>query len=162
MKSLCPWLRCFSRFSSDLISLLDEGWNRLRAVLNFGIFDSSWKNFNSTQFIQGFWSRQNLYNSLVRLQSHGSHLTPSSSPASHLAIIPKGYSRRQATVLSADSMTLGAFAHRLLVGLASTNTWMFPSLMYSCCWQQQALLRKKCCHSCDTDLVLESKGFYAI
>ena len=43
--------------SSQWFSLIDEGWYQLAAVLNFCISNRLKKNSNSTQFIQGFWSR---------------------------------------------------------------------------------------------------------
>ena len=55
--------------------LVDEDWNRLTAVFNFGVFNGPKMNLNSAQIVQGFRSRQNLYNSLFRQQS--SSLSPS-------------------------------------------------------------------------------------
>ena len=104
-------------------SLVDEGWK----LLNFCIFNWSKINSTSTQFIQGIWSRWNLYNSLVRSKS--SSLSPSSSPC----LSSGNYSWRlfQKTIKGFDSringwalwaVLLRAQVHLGLVRQASTNT----------------------------------------
>ena len=86
-------VRAFSEADAILVG---EGWNLLKAVLNFGVFNRL-EGSNSTEQI-------NLYNrdSLFRQQS--SSLSPSSAPASHLTITPEGYSRSQSKILTANSM----------------------------------------------------------
>ena len=72
------------------------------------------------------------------------------APASLLAIIPGGYSRRQMKVLAAKSMAE-------LLGLRSSTTGMCFQIGSNRCWQQQACCRKMCYSSCDTDSIWESK-----
>ena len=43
------------------VILVDEGLKGLNACVDVGIFNGPKKNSNSTQFTQGFQSRQNLY-----------------------------------------------------------------------------------------------------
>ena len=67
-----------------------EVWYSYLACLDFGTFKGPKKNPNSTQFIQGFQSRENNYNSWVWRQN-----TQVLAPAGHLTINPEGYSNRR-------------------------------------------------------------------
>ena len=86
-----------------------------------------------------------------------SRLSPSLSPASHLAIfpmtIPEGNQRfREHNQRPSSWGSSPALLGR--VGQASTNTRLFL-VCCSRCWQRQARLRKICYLSCNTDSVQE-------
>ena len=91
----------------------------LPGIFNFGIINSlttDLKNSNSTHFIQGFQSRQNLYNLLVMLQ--GSSLSPSSAVIWQSLLL-----LFQKAIKSFDSKSMAEFCvhrHILQVGLSSS------------------------------------------
>ena len=124
----------------------DEGWYCLTIVLNFGFFNGPKKNSNSTQFILGLQSRQNLNNPLVRVRRQSSSLSPSSSPSPAIwQSLPKKGAKSMAKLLGPRSGTACAGRtgeHKLRA---------FPSRL-------QLLLAANY-HSCDTDLVQELKRF---
>ena len=100
----------------------DGNDSSLASILASSRFNGLNKNCNSTQFIQGFWGRQNLYNSLVRrawaLRRQSSSLCPSPSPCrsfGKLVITPEGYSRRKSKFdCKINGWALGAaFRHGL-------------------------------------------------
>ena len=102
--------------------------------------------------------REKKYNGpLVRLQS--SSLSPSSSPCRSPGARYRRLFKKMIEGLIANqwpSSWRRAPAEVGRVGWASTNTGRFL-VDSSRCWQRLARLRKKCYHSCDTDLVLESE-----
>ena len=139
-----------------LSSLVDEGWHWLSAALNFGVFNWTKKNLNSTQIILGFQSRKTFTTlwSGCKVQVW----VQVQAPVCYLAVTPKRYSRRQSKVLLQNQWlsSLGSVQAPGQVGLAATNTAVFPS------WLQLLLaatssLEKKCKNACDTDSVPKSK-----
>ena len=82
------------------------------------------------------------------------------APACHLAISPKAVPEGNRKFRGQNQLPSSwSRSQALLVRLASTDTGSFL-VCCSRCWQRQALLRKTCYHSCDTDLVQESTRFW--
>ena len=90
-------------------SLVDAGWYWLNAVLNFSVSNGPRKKSNSTQFILGFLSRENLLQPVIHWYSGGrdqvwvqlGKFEELWAPACHLEITPEGYSRSQSKGLTA-------------------------------------------------------------
>ena len=147
-------------------SLVDEGWQRRTAVINFGVLKRIQTPHSLLNFIVGFWGRQNLHNPLARLQS--SSLSPSSSPCQPVPVI---WQSLQKAILEDNWMFWlqnqwliswgSAPAQVGRVWLASTNTGCFL-VCCSRCRQQPACLRKTCYHCCNTDSLQQSKRFNAL
>ena len=141
----------------------DQGWKQLTAIsllivcyLNFCIFNRPKKNSNSTQCIQGFLSRKNLF------KFESKHKPQPVIWQSLQKAIPEGYCLEDNGRFSPakwPSSWSSTQAQHWQVGLSSTNRQCFQ-VCISRCWPWQARLRKKCCHSWDTDLDLESKRFW--
>ena len=117
------------------------------------------KTLNSTQFIQGFQGRQNLYNLLVSRWS--SHLSPSLS----LYLSSGSHSQRPSQKaiegfdIKINGLTLGLHSscwalHSLQ---APTNTGCFL-VCRSLCWQWNTHFRNNSCHSYNFDLAQETKS----
>ena len=109
------------------------------------------------------------YSGTVTFTTHWSHCRVQDwvqvwAAVGHLAIAPKAHSRRISKVLNANLWYSHSFWGRAraqlgLVGWVSTNTGCFwVGQGCSHCWLLKALLRKTCYHSCNTDLVGESKS----
>ena len=98
------------KVNRSLCILRDAGWKvqwkRLSAWLDFGIFNRPKSIQAANTFFQELWSRKNLCNSLVWTCSGGKVQVwvQVQAPAGHLAIPPKGYSRRELKILTAKSM----------------------------------------------------------
>ena len=87
------------------------------------------------------------------------------APACHLAISPKAIPESNPRLRRQNqlSSSWGALRHCLAGRTGEHKHRAFPSLLLrlccSHCWLRPAGLRKTCYHSCDTDLVQESKRF---
>ena len=152
---------CWSILNSSLYlktSQGDEGWYCLSPFLNFWVFKRPKRIHTPHSLFWDFWADKTFTTSWS-----GSRVQVQ-APAYRLTITPKGFSRWQSKVLTAKSMAeLFWQALRHSLGRSwgprvRSNTGSFW-VSCSCCWQWQAHLRKKCCHSCDTDSVQESKTF---
>ena len=71
------------------------------------------------------------------------------APTGHLAITPKGYSRIQSKILTAKSMAklFGQCSGTAWAGHKGKHNERQFRVSSSCCWPQQARLRKMCYHS---------------
>ena len=147
-------------------SLMDESWYWLTAILNFGVL----KKFKlHTVFWTLLWGHDSGADKTFTTHQSGGRVqvwVQVPAPASHLAITPKGDSRRQSKDLTTKSMAK-------LLGPHSSTAWAgwtgkhkhraFSSLLHCGCWQRLARLRKASIlqeyHSCNIDSVQESKKF---
>ena len=142
-----------------IFSLADEGWYRLSAVLNFGVFNKPKRIQTPHSLFWDFWADKTSRTrwSGGRVQVWVQVRAPAGQWQSLPNAIPED-SRR----FWLQNQWLSSLGHALAqlgrVGRARSNTGRFW-VGDSHCWQRQARLRKTCYHSCDTDSVHESKKF---
>ena len=125
-------------------NLVDEGWYRLTAVLIFGVFNGPKRNLNSTTSPRRLFWDFGADQTCTTCWSGGRvHVwVQVQTLASHLAITPEGYSRRQSKVLTSKSIAE-------LLGPRSGTAWVdwtgehihngFPSRresLWGQCWQR--------------------------
>ena len=135
-----------------LCSLGDEGWNRLAAVLNFGVFNGPTRIQTPQRLFWDFEMDKPLQPDFQAEEFKSeSKFEPLQAMWQSLPKATPEDNRRFRLQNQWQNSWGSAPAQLWRIGLVSTNRGCF-GVGCSRCWPRPVRLRKTCYHSCDTDL----------